>query len=609
MSMKMMISKFLYSVQFLVLFFLGIVSSYAQDTSDKVRFEFNKSTDLNEESYLGKRFLSSIDNRLLTIDLEAILEPYRHRPGAQEWIGEHIGKYLHAATLSYRHSKNKALKERIDYAASELMKCQLPDGYLGTYEDEKRWTSWDVWSHKYNLIGLLSYYEVTGNEQALASCKRMADLLTKTFGPGKKDIIASGTHVGMAPTSVLQPLVKLYEITQKEAYLQFCHYLVDSWEQENGPKIISSLLSTGNVFKTANNKAYEMMSDLVGLIDLYKVSGNPDYLTVVENAWKDITNHRLYLHGTTSYEEHFQEDHDLNPEGKYQREAKFSGPGEGCVSVTWLQMNLRLLELTGNQKYVDQIENTIYNAILPAQNPNNGEVCYFLPLIGRKRYGEVGFSPSHICCCSSSIPRGVALIPQLVAGKLSGAPAILLYTGAQIETNLGKNGKKIPIRFAVNTDFPKQGDVQIQLTSDSKSLPLAPILFNVPDWASDFTITIDEKVYKGNPGSFLTIERKWKNGDILHISMDMSIKKVMDNNKESELIALKRGPQLLALDENVSAIKKLPGWGWQGDQLYEISYLENGIPAKLFLVPFSEAGQTMANYKVLFPNMDSIKEQ
>ncbi len=91
--------------------------------------------------------------------------------------------------------------------------------------------------------------------------------------------------------------------------------------------------------------------------------------------------------------------------------------------------------------------------------------------------------------------------------------------------------------------------------------------------------------------------------------MDMSIKKVMDNNKGSELIALKRGPQLLALDENVSAIKKLPGWGWQGDQLYEISYLENGIPAKLFLVPFSEAGQTMANYKVLFPNMDSIKEQ
>src|SRR5208283_564765 len=117
---------------------------------------------------------------------------------------------------------------------------------------------------------------------------------------GQRDIIASGTHVGMAATSVLEPMVNLYRFTGDRKYLDFCEYLVRSWNQPNGPKIIESLRATQSVFHTANAKAYEMMSNLVGLAELYRATGNPVYLRTARIAWQDIAAHRLYVTGTTS---------------------------------------------------------------------------------------------------------------------------------------------------------------------------------------------------------------------------------------------------------------------------------------------------------------------
>src|SRR6185295_10608769 len=131
------------------------------------------------------------------------------------------------------------------YAAAELVKAQEPDGYLGTYVPEKRFglyegADWDVWSHKYNLMGLLTYYQYTGNEPALNACRKMGDLLINTFGPGKKSILSAGTHVGMAATSVLEPMVLLYRLSGETRYLDFAKYIVSSWDEAAGPKIIKT---------------------------------------------------------------------------------------------------------------------------------------------------------------------------------------------------------------------------------------------------------------------------------------------------------------------------------------------------------------------------------
>src|ERR1017187_1433036 len=147
--------------------------------------------------WIGQRIQANEANRLVKLDAARLLEGFRKRPGRQSWDGEHVGKWLHAATLAWVSTGDPALREKLDYVAAELVKCQLADGYLGTYVESNRWKSWDVWAHKYNLIGLITYVRYTGNTAPLSACRRMADLLCNTFGdePGQRNIIKAGPHV------------------------------------------------------------------------------------------------------------------------------------------------------------------------------------------------------------------------------------------------------------------------------------------------------------------------------------------------------------------------------------------------------------------------------
>ena len=163
---------------------------------------------VHTDGWIGKRIDANTRQRLLPLDTEPLLAGYHHRPGSHPWIGEHVGKWMHAATLAWAYTGDPQLREKLNRAAAELVRCQEADGYLGTYVPAKRFglypgNDWDVWSHKYNLIGLLTYYQYTADTAALRDCRRMGDLLIATF-PDKKSILAAGTHEGMAATSVLR---------------------------------------------------------------------------------------------------------------------------------------------------------------------------------------------------------------------------------------------------------------------------------------------------------------------------------------------------------------------------------------------------------------------
>ena len=136
--------------------------------------------------WLGKRVSVNESVRLRNVDMEPLLAGYRKRPGSHPWNGEHVGKWLHAATLAWAYSGDPALKAKLDAVVADLIACQEPDGYLGTYVPEKRFglfqgADWDVWSHKYNLIGLLTYHQYTGSQPALDACRRIGDLLIASF--------------------------------------------------------------------------------------------------------------------------------------------------------------------------------------------------------------------------------------------------------------------------------------------------------------------------------------------------------------------------------------------------------------------------------------------
>ncbi|MCW3053400.1 MAG: hypBA1 2, partial [Chthonomonadales bacterium] len=370
---------------------------------------------------LGTRYDANEKHRMLTIDENDLLDAFERRNVFhQDWQGEHIGKYLHAATQVWDSTKDPALKAKIDRLAARLMRTQEPDGYLGTYKPDHRWTSWDVWVHKYDLIGLLTYYQYTGNKEALATCRRIGDLLARTFGtaPGQRDLNKAGEHVGMAPDSVLEAIVLLYRATNEPRYLQFARYIVSNYDAPGGPAILASLEKYQSVRRVANAKAYEMTSNFNGLLELYRATGDKRLLTDMETAWNDISQHRLYPTGSASSFELYQDDFHL-PNGNK------SNICETCVTVTWEQMNLELLRLTGESKYAAEAERSIYNHLLGAQKPTGDDWAYYTPLEGIKPYDNF------TTCCHSSGPRGIALIPSIAwMTSQDGGLVVNLYNSA-----------------------------------------------------------------------------------------------------------------------------------------------------------------------------------
>ena len=572
------------------------------------------------DGILGDRMRVNLQERLLTVNTGPLLAGYVHRPGQQTWIGEHAAKFIDAATNTWAYTHDPKLKAKLDETVKTLLAAQEPDGYLGTYTPEHRWTEWDVWAHKYNLIALLNYYRTTGDPAALNACRRMGDLLVKTFGegPGQRNIAIGTPHRGMASTSVLEGVDMLYRYTGDGRYLEFCRYIVRSWETPGGPHIISSLLKTRSVQQVADAKGYEMLSNFVGLLDLYRLTGEKQFFEPVEIAWNDIIKNRLYITGTTTWDELFRPDHDLRP---YDQDID-AGVGEGCVTVTWMQINWHLLRLTGEAKYADELERTIYNALLAAQSPRKGTVCYFTGLNGRKMYGAVSQGVPGVSCCTSSIPRGISLIPETVWGLREDGIAINLYTPGRFTATLRQGAKARSIAVNSTADFPLTGDITLEVRSPESGA--FPVYLRVPDWCSRFQVSVNGKTLMGQAGTYLEVKGTWTANMPIHISMDLTERIISGDGSAPHHVAFVRGPQVLALDAAVNSFTDLSRavvntgkkdklklesdtpalpTDWKGHQAYAMAgtyanHAEVRKKGMLLFVPFADAGQEGSEYRV-----------
>lgn len=545
--------------------------------------------------WLGERLKANTEQRLYKVDEEGLLAGFINRPGAHSWIGEHIGKFLEAACNSYANNSDPALKIQIDRSAQQLMAAQLSDGYLGTYEMDSHWTSWDVWSHRYDLMGLLRYYELSGFKPALKTSEKIGDLLIQTFGnePEKKDIIKAGGHVGMAATCAIESMIELYRFTGEKKYLDFCYYIIKSYDTPGGPAIISSLNTVGRVDKVANAKAYEMMSNFLGIIKLYRLTNDEQFLNPLVTAWNDIVSKRLYITGTTSSFEHFQDDHILPAENE-------SHMGEGCVTTTWTQFNYQLFSITGQIKYLDEIERTIYNHLTGAENPRTGGVSYYTALNGVKPHR------TDITCCMSSVPRAIAMIPFFAGGKINHAPAILLYQPGVFKTSL-ENKAKTAVEFKTVGDYLVDGKTTILINPSATAK--FKVLFRKPYWAENYTITVN-KVKQAVGTNLIAIDRVWKKGDKVEVTFNMPIKVLDGGISYPGKIAIQRGPQVLSFDQKLNKVDAknvklnansiqlevaptsvLP-IGWVGTDAYQVNADVNGVQEKIIIVPYADASQT-----------------
>lgn len=557
------------------------------------------------QGFLGDRCQKNERARLLSKDETELLAGFQHRPGKQAWVGEHAGKWLHAATLAWVYTKDPALKAKLDRVASALIASQQADGYLGTYADDQHWAmgkeqSWDVWVHKYDLIGLVTYATYSGSGPALESAKKAADLIVKTFGrEGQLNLNERSTHAGMASGSVIEPMVLLHRATGEMRYLEFARFVAERWEEEKGPKIVSTLTNQKSVRQTANAKAYEMLSCLVGLCELYRATGEAKYLTPAVNAWQDVASNQLLLTGSGSSKEHWTEARQFLSEAK-------SEVAETCVTVSWIQLNQQLLRLTGEARYADELEKTFYNHLPAAQHPDGSAWAYFTALDGQKPY------KTEQNCCTSSGPRGWAMLPTLAMMTSDDGLVVNFFTNSTASLKVGN--ETVVVRQ--QTAYPIDGRVAITVIVPK------PMKFTlrvrVPVWSQIAG-------FKTKPGDYWVLRQTWSSRQTITLDFSIPVRAISGEGSNTGKVAIVRGPQVLAIDEQfnpglalsaatiparltqlktnltVRDADGFPVYEAQAVAAQNLDKIHAGDRMTVRLVPFAAAGASGSQFSVWLP--------
>jgi DUF1680 family protein len=498
---------------------------------------------------LGTRIRAHTFSRIMNIDEDILLGGFRSRPGSHPWIGEHAGKWLHAASLLWLLSQEPPLREKITRVARGLIAAQGADGYLGTYVPGKRFglyrdADWDVWCHKYCLIGLLSYYGISGDPNALAACRRAGDLLISVF-PHDRSILKAGTHVGMAATSILEPMVLLYRATGDKKYLDFALYIVGSWDEPGGPRVLSAMLKEKTVLAVGNRKAYEMLSNYVGLCELYRATGRPEFLQAAQYAWEDVHAKRLYLTGGASAGEHFQPDGQL-PNGVG------ANIQEMCVTTTWMQLCWQLLRLTGAEKYAAALEQVLFNETLGAQKPDGSGYAYFTPLEGQKQFRPGYPGTRGMDCCNSSGPRALGLAPTFLG--TTDAHGFRINTFAPACWHVTIDG--VPVTITLQSRFPSDG-VGTLAVDPQREADFA-LALRIPRWTDRPRVSIGDGALSAEPGTYLTIRRRWRQGDVVKFSFPFTPQVHVGSGSNEGRVAVTAGPLVLAFDQADNPGVRLP---------------------------------------------------
>jgi len=495
------------------------------------------------EGYLGHQIDLCIDNRIKAQDAAMLVEPFKHRDETHFWQSEFWGKWIMSAVGAYEYNHNPELLSVIKKAVAGLMATQTPDGYIGNYADDAHLQQWDIWGRKYTLLGLLACYDQSGDKKILNSAVRLVDHLMTEVGPGKTDIVKTGNYRGMPSSSILEPVVLLYRRTGEERFLDFAKYIVRQWETPNGPQLISKALAGIDVAERFpdppvwwgwenGQKGYEMMSCYEGLLELYRVTGEPLYLEAVEKSVQNIIDTEINITGSGSAFECWYHGVENQIYPSYHTM-------ETCVTMTWMKLCNNLLQMTGKAVYADQIEKSAYNALLASMVPDGSTFAKYSPLEGDRGLGEDQCGMP-INCCIANGPRAFVMLPVFAVMQTGDGVAVNLYCQSETRMELS-SGNQVLIRQM--TDYPVSGQVTLEISPEEESE--FTVVLRIPQWSAETELNVNgQAVQDIIPGTYQSLHRSWKKGDKIKLTLDMHGRV----EKIGHQYALIRGPVVLARD-------------------------------------------------------------
>ena len=496
-----------------------------------------------------------------------MLEMFRDRDASPlrqmvPWAGEFAGKYLTGAVQVLRTTNDPRLKAWLKEFVHRLVALQADDGYLGPWPAGHRLTNsapnsvfenstWDTWGHYHVMMGLMLWHEETNDKEALACATRIADCLCgKYLGKKKPRLVETGrTEMNLAP---VHSLCILYRKTKKEPYLRMARQIVDEFGvKQKGAHLAGDYLEqplTGKEFFETPKPRWESLHPIMGLVELYWITGEDKYRQAFEKTWWSIV--KLDRHNNGGFSS--GEQATGNP---YHLAAI-----ESCCTIAWNAMTVEMLKLTGNSVVADELELSLLNSVIGMHSSTGRWATYDTPMNGLRRASAHSISfqaregTSELNCCSVNTSRGFGLLGDWGLMKQKDTLVLNYYGPSDLSATL-KRG--VFVTLTQETGYPVDGKILIRV-KPSESCEFG-LKLRIPAWSSKSSVRINGETVRGvKPGTYLTMTRRWKPGDRIHVSFDMSLRFWRGENECKGQTSVYRGPLLLAYDHRYN-LQNAPG--------------------------------------------------
>lgn len=461
-------------------------------------------------------------------------EVFRIAPDGENkgWRGEYWGKTMRGGALIYAYTGSPALYGVLTDAVKDLLTVADADGRVSSYPRETELCGWDVWCRKYVILGCEYYLEICRDEglkeEILRFIKGCADAILREVGDGKTPVTATSHRwYGVNSSSILEPMVKLYRLTGEEKYLEFATHIVENGGAAGFDLIELAYENRLLPYQYGVSKAYEMTSFFEGLLEYYKVTGIEKYKTAVIHYAEAVMASEVSIIGSCGIT------HELFDHTRTRQTTVYDGVSqETCVTVTWMKFCARLLELTGDSRYADEMERSFYNAYLGALNVERKESSHpyewfvvkkgithyvptflptdsYSPLIPGKRGRVVGGSQllhdfSYYGCCAAISAAGVGVFLDRAVTVEEDCVTVNFFERGTAQMQV----KGVPVSLEMETDYPVDGKIRLKVKAER---PVA------------FTLKVRNPGWQEGTHGYALYTKEWSE-DLLEFCLEMPVR-------------------------------------------------------------------------------------
>ena len=497
--------------------------------------------------------------------------------GAHEGIfynDSDVFKVVEGAAYALQVKPNPELAAYLDGLIAKFAAAQEDDGYLYTARtidpaniDEQcgpaRWSNLRVNHELYNVGHMyeaaVAHFEATGARSFLDVAIRNADLIDAVFGPDKLRDVPGHQEIEIG-------LVGLYRVTGDERYLRLAKFFLDERGQANGRELYGPYCQDHlpvTQQREAVGHAVRAGYLYAGMTDIAALTGDAGYRAAVTRLWDNVVGKKLSLTGGIGARhegEAFGDDYEL---------PNLTAYNETCAAQASILWNQRLFQLTGDARYIDILERTLYNGFLSGVGLDGTSFYYVNPL---ECDGEYHFN--HLTsmsrqpwyktsCCPTNVVR---LLPAL-SGYIYAQRQRDIYVNLFIagEGRFRIDNADVSIRQA--TDYPWEGNIvldvevskplrfslKLRLPGYTRNQPLPSDLYRYVRTSYDgANLSMDGMVIPfALQDGYITLEREWRGASKIQLSLPFTPRRVAAHQAVDELrgmVALERGPLVYALE-------------------------------------------------------------